>query len=171
MKGLDNMANDTKRIIIGKPYLDQVGGKTRCCATVQIDNKDTQLLWVEVDSDISKYLAFERADAFIVDLLYYAMINGYDIVSEGEMSEKLHYQLEEYWIPTLSKCIDGYCNIRIDAPLNNSRLSNAGAIGTGISGGVDSFFTLLSHTNRTERDYNITHVTYLIPESVKLKSL
>lgn len=26
MKGLDNMANDTKRIIIGKPYLDQVGG-------------------------------------------------------------------------------------------------------------------------------------------------
>lgn len=89
------------------------------------------------------------------------MINGYDIVSEGEMSEKLQYQLEEYWIPTLSKCIDGYCNIRIDAPLNNSRLSNAGAVGTGISGGTDSFFTLLSHTKRTETSFNITHVTYL----------
>lgn len=155
------MKENTKELLIRKPsIITMESGGARLVADIHLGD-EIRKLWFEVNNDWADYLTEERSDAFVVNLLYYAMIKGYNIVTEGEISEKLHYQLEEYWIPTLAKCIKQYRLITIKAPLNNNPLKTYGGVGTGISGGADSFFTLLSHMNRTERGYNVSHVTFL----------
>lgn len=53
---------------------------------------DDSGLWFAVPSDIKSYLCTDRGDAFVVAMLWYAMITGSDIESEAPMSEKMVFQ-------------------------------------------------------------------------------
>lgn len=83
-----------------------------------------------------------------------------DIICEEKISEKLYYQLTEYFIPSVSKNIGKYQSINIIADVTNEQLETANAVGGSLSGGVDSFYTLLRHLDRKETSYNITHLTF-----------
>lgn len=154
------MLNTAGKLYIEKPYIEKVNDKSRLCARCHIDNFMDEVVWYEVDSKWETYLCYERADAFILNFLMYAMENQLDIISEAPMSEKLHYQLTGYFIPSVSKWIKKYQPIDIDAPISSQSLNLANAVGTAMSGGVDSFYTVYKHLDIRDMTYRLSHLTF-----------
>lgn len=148
-------------IKIGQPYIEKVNNKTRLCCLVNYDNKD-EIIWYEVENKYENCLCDERADAFVVAFLPYAMAFKKDIVIEAAISERLYYQLYNYYIPCLVKYSNYYHDIKITFNrLDNSIYQvNGNAVGTGFSGGVDSFYTILKNIHQLTDSYNITHLTF-----------
>lgn len=131
---------------------------TRLSATVKTDHF-TKELYYEVENEYSQYLCEERGDAFFVGLLYFAMVNGYDMEIKAPVSERLHYQLTKQYIPTMVKYMPTlFKPISVDAPLDSTPIKNAGAVGASATRGVDSFYSILKNRNLKEKDYNITHL-------------
>ena len=126
---------------IGKPYIKKAQGGTRLCSIIS-DNGNDYEMWFEVDDDYSEYLCYERADAFLIAILPYAMEKSLGIYVEGEVSEQLYYQINTLFIPSLSKFTPGYNKIKIDTRLNNLSFQSANGVGTGLSCGVDHFIRL-----------------------------
>lgn len=143
-------------IQIGKLYMQSVGGQVRLCADISLNGKGTTL-WFGVEEAQEEYLCAQRSDAFVMALLPTAMREGQDIECVTPMSERLHYQLESFWIPTLCACGDLYHPMKIHAPLTAEPLENKGAVGTGFSGGVDSLYTIMTHGK--DSPYPLTHLT------------
>ena len=149
-------------IRIGKPYLSSVDGsnRTRLCSVVLFDNEPREIYY-EVNRQFSEYLCTERADAFLLGLLPYAMVLGLDIDVEGEISERLYFQLSGLFIPALASYTKYFKRIDISCSLNHDTLPTAGAIGTGFSGGVDSFYTICNNMNNSTPNYNLTHLSFV----------
>lgn len=107
-------------------------------------------LYFAVDKSYTKYLCTERSDAFVIALLWYAILTEEDICFEMPMSQKLYQGLTERLIPAL--CSDKYRQIRLTGSVTSEKLVCQGAVGSGMSCGVDSFYTMRTH--------QLTHVTY-----------
>lgn len=148
------------KIMIGAPYIKG----TRLCSNIEGIN-DPFTLWYEVKKEYKKYLCTERADGFLIGILPYAMARSSDndpltIVCQAPVSEQLYYQLCTHYIPTLAKCIEWYHNIRIECELDHTKLNSFNAVGTGVSGGVDSYYTMLKSKQGNPPGYQITHGVY-----------
>ena len=118
-----------------------------------------------MEEKYQKYLCTERVDAFVVGVLPYAMAHSSDndplvIICQAPISEQLYYQLHAHYIPTLVKCIEWYHNIKIECELDSTKLDSANAVGTGVSGGVDSYYTLFKSKQENSPGYQITHGAY-----------
>lgn len=148
-------------IKVGHPYIEKTPqNKYRLCAKFQEENKGEYIAWYEVDEQYAPYLTTERSDAFVVALLPYVMRRNIDIHCEQVMSERLYYQLTQIFLPALGSQIPGFHNINIVAELSDTVLPTQGARGASVSGGVDSFYALLSHLNRKEEHFNLTHLAF-----------
>jgi hypothetical protein len=152
-------------IVIGKPYIRRIEERNafQLCSDIQ-GVGEPFTLWYEVENNIKEYLFTERSDAFLIGLLPYAMAHSTDrnpliIKCEAPVSEKLYYQLKAHYIPALSKNIIWYHNVKIETELENKLFKSAYAVGTGVSGGVDSFYTLLNSKENSCR-FQITHGLY-----------
>lgn len=76
-------------ITISKPYLKKGENKSvRLCSVVNYEGKDEEI-WYGVDEKYSDYLCYERADAFLLGFLPYAMAFKHNIKVEGAISERL----------------------------------------------------------------------------------
>ena len=118
-------------------------------------------LWFSVPIEYKQYLCAERSDAFVVAMLWYAMITGSDIESESPMSEKMVFHISRYLIPALCTQENGYRRIKIIGPTTNIPYQNAGGVGTGMSCGVDSFYTLHEYLGKDiPLAYRLTHLAY-----------
>ena len=147
-------------IKITKPYLLEKDIYIYICTKLVLGTDEEYDLWYSIEKEYKDYISVEHADAFVVNLLFYAMEHKLDIECETKISEKLYYQLTEYWIPSITKNINKYNPIKIIAEVTDEKLPTAGAVGGSLSGGVDSFYTLLKHLDRKESSYNITHLTF-----------
>lgn len=119
-------------------------------------------LWFAVPIEYKEYLCAERGDAFVVAMLWYAMVTGSDIECEAPISEKMAFGIKQYLVPALMKEESGYKrHINIICDTTNVPVANKGAVGTGMSCGVDSIYTLdvFSKPNIPEK-YKLTHLTY-----------
>lgn len=143
-------------IQIGEIYLHHAEGQTRICADISLNGKGTTL-WFGVEEAQADCLCRERSDAFVMALLPTAMRGGYDMECATAMSERLHYQLENFLIPTLSVGGELYHPMKIHAPLTAEIVANQGAVATAFSGGVDSLYTIMTHG--ADSPYPITHLT------------
>ena len=122
---------------------------------------DDSGLWFAVPMEYKDCLCVERSDAFVVAMLWYAMITGSDIESEAPMSEKMVFHITRYLIPALCTDEKGYRRIKIIGPTTNQPYKNIGGVGTGMSCGVDSFYTLHEYTREdTPAKYRLTHLAY-----------
>lgn len=177
-------------IIISKPWKEITENNAYLMADVRIPDSAAQA-WIEfsksvkndfsyIDSDYLEYisgqkiritfkvdkvfyegLCTDRMDAFIAAMLYYAMVVGEDIESEGPVSEELLFKLNYILIPTLCNKETGFKKILINAKPIRKRLSNKGYVGTGMSCGIDSLHTMWLHTQADMyEDYRLTHLTY-----------
>ena len=118
-------------------------------------------LWFAVPIKYKNYLCVEKSDAFVVAMLWYAMITGSDIESVAPMSEKMVFHITRYLIPALCTEENGYRRIKIIGPTIGQPYRNIGGVGTGMSCGVDSFYTLHEYTgDDTPEKYRLTHLSY-----------
>lgn len=146
-------------IAIGKPHISSRGGKSRLAADVDIDGTEREV-WFEVDSALEQYLCHERGDAFAVAVLNYAMRHGHDIVSKAPLGEDLYYQLTTDLIPVLAANSGCMHPTRLDAEVDSALLTNAGAVGTGISCGIDSFHVLATESQAKFPKHRLTHLAF-----------
>ncbi len=123
--------------------------------------KDDSGLWFAVPLEYKDYLCVDRSDAFIVAMLWYAMITGADIVFETPASEQMCFNIQSSLIPALCTKDNGYRRIRLIGPTTDTPYVNSHAIGTGMSCGVDSIYTLHKYSREDiPPHYRLTHLTY-----------
>lgn len=124
-------------------------------------NADDSGLWFAVPIELKDYLCKDRGDAFVVAMLWYAMVTGSDIESEAPMSEKMVFSIKRFLIPALCTAENGYRRINILGPTTSTPYPNAGGVGTGMSCGIDSFYSLHVYSQESiPRPYRLTHLTY-----------
>lgn len=122
---------------------------------------DDSGLWFAVPIEYKDFLCVGQSDAFVVAMLWYAMITGSDIESVAPMSEKMVFHISRYLIPALCTGENGYRRIKILGPTTDKPYYNIGGVGTGMSCGVDSFYTLHEYTREdTPEKYRLTHLSY-----------
>lgn len=148
-------------INLSVPRIKEAGSRLRLSVDVKIDNTLCEV-WFEVEKEFGQYLCYERADAFVVGLLNYAMRNGHDIESEAPMGEFLYYQITTALIPAVSK---GGGNeqmypTKIICPIDTTELPNAHAVGTGISCGIDSLHVLANNADEHLPHHKLTHLAF-----------
>lgn len=147
-----------KTFIIKKPYIIENDKCARLEAVIKCEEFE-KIHFFEVQKEYSQYLCFERSDAFVVSLLYFAMVNGYNIECEVPMSEKLYYQLTRILIPSMVKYHpDFFHMVSIKTKLDSVPIKNEKGVGAAVSGGVDSFYTIISNLQQETTNYNITHL-------------
>lgn len=161
-----------KKLKIKKPYVETLvshlhGDAVRLCSNVEFVNPNTgqeeiRCLYYEFERKYELYLCSERSDAMVSGLLVTAMENGYDIEFEAPISERLYYQLSTYFIPMLSKYNpERFKQISINGPFSSKAIANEGAVATGCSGGVDSYYTMARHSKENMIEhYRLTHLVF-----------
>ncbi len=115
--------------------------------------------YFEFSSEYKAYLDDGRSDAFVLGLLSAAMEYGYDIGFEAPISKRLCYQLDNFYIPLISRFNEKYpmhC-IALDGPVTEKSAACAGAVATGCSGGVDSFYTIVKYRDGLHGE-KLTHL-------------
>ena len=138
-------------------YITQVDDKSRLNFDYTVDGVKSTL-WFEVDREYEQYLCTERCDAFEIGALPFALKNNHDIISNTPITEELSYKLNVNLIPTLCKFDKHIFNIKVKATQTSEKLPNAGAYGTGVSGGIDSFHSILNGCNSDFEDMRLTHL-------------
>lgn len=143
-------------IKIGTPYLKKDGNKSILLCDICID-EEKHSLWFSVEEAYGKYLCTERADAYVIGLLNYAMRNHHDIVCDAPVTEDLLYGIVTDLIPMLSKYSKKLHPINIRAAVAPA-LMEGFAVGTGASFGVDSFSAIVNHIDSGYPGHDLTHL-------------
>lgn len=146
-------------IEIKSPYIEYINDKCRLCCEL-IEDSNSRVIWYEFDSEYKEYVCTDRIDGFLVNIILYCMRNNHDIKTTCMISEKLYYQITKILMPAINRNIKKYSIIKIEAVLNNKIINNQQAVATGVSGGVDSFYTILSNCDNLAKSFNITHLTF-----------
>lgn len=144
-------------ITIRKSSVFPHDNRTRIQNVIDIDG-DKRILWFDVDPEYGQYLCHERSDAYVIGVLNYAMRHGHDITCEMPVGEELHYQISTTLIPSLANSSKSLYHTKLIADIDCNRMPNEGAVGTGISCGIDSLHALACHTKSDYTSLNITHL-------------
>ena len=104
----------------------------------------------------------ESSNCFLAGMIYPAMRYGEDIEIKGVVSARLLYNLNEYLVPLMTICDPRLKRIRISASaVDDCGCREAKAVGTGFSGGIDSFATICEHFVRPEPEgFRLTHLFF-----------
>ena len=102
-------------------------------------------LWFSVPNKYSEYLTDDRYDAFLVGMLYPAMMYGEDIEIRGSVSERLLFNINTYVLALLNAYSPLTKTIKINVHDSTADKLGGVEVGTGFSGGVDSFCTIYDH--------------------------
>lgn len=146
-------------IFIGQPHIISGNEYSRLETTITIDNQENTL-WFQVEKEYEPFLCDDRIDAYVIATLNYAMRNGHDIISECPISETLHYNICNYLIDALCQYNPNFHHTSISAPITSEPIANHGAVGTGISRGVDSLHALASQSSDSYPRHRITHLLF-----------
>lgn len=148
----------SNEIHIGRPYIKEMDNSVRLCADINICG-DEKTAWFSVPREYGEYLTDDRGDAFVAGIFTTAMRNGADIISEAPVTRRVLYQLNHYLIPMMSSNMgDTFHAMKVRAEATDVRLSCAGAVATGWTGGVDCLFTLMKHIDSEEPSRRLTHL-------------
>ena len=144
-------------ITIGTPKIIKKDKKARITCQIEINN-ETQDLWLEVDEKYGKYFITDRCDGFLIAMLPIAMMEQKDIICSAPVSEELLHNITTQLIPSVVKNSKNLYKTRISAEPAGTPVKNAGAVGTGISRGVDSMHSLSRYLNPKCPGYKLTHL-------------
>ena len=142
-------------------YIDSIRIENKEKSTLYFDvvlNNRPKRVFFEVENQYSQYLCNERCDAIVIGLLNYAMRYRHNIKSVVPITEELLYNINTYLIPSLTRYDKKMHKIEIIAPTISEPIKTAGAVGTGLSCGVDSFHAITNHYNSKYKSMNLTHL-------------
>jgi hypothetical protein len=122
-------------------------------------NREEKLLTFTTQPEFANLLS-STADHAVIAMLIPAMLAGKDIQVQGQVSERLYYNL-----PRLQKVLSiqmPFLNcIGVDAPNLSSPNPSAAGVATGFSGGIDSFCVIAeNHKPTTPSSYRLTHLLF-----------
>jgi hypothetical protein len=147
-------------MIIHQPEIRNVDDQARLTAVVEAGSVK-ESLWYGVEARYGTFLTTNKHDCFVVALLTTAMRRGEDMVLRGPMSEKLYYNLSNYYIPMLVALIPSLHRVQI-VPTgldSGGEHSRHGGVATGFSGGIDSFCVIADHVDAPPA-FRLTHLTF-----------
>lgn len=153
----------TQKLIIKQPRMVTMGGVARVtCEVVEASEEGGVIkknVTFDVDRRYRKYIVTENANAYLVGLLPYAMRNDMDIEIESSVSSDLLHNIEMLLIPHLVKYDKRLYLTKISTKKAETKpLKSLGAVGTGMSMGVDSFFTVDQYISSKYKDFKLTHL-------------
>ncbi|MBU1118735.1 hypothetical protein KKH43_02565 [Patescibacteria group bacterium] len=150
-------------MIIHPPQCVREKDSIRLSSFIEIEKKPhlSKELWFTFPKEYEEHISL-RSEGFAVALLLLAMYVGEDIKVKGNFSPRLLYGLKEYqkyfcfWYKnTVSEVA-----IVSDALVESNRQENF--VLSAFSGGIDSYYTLLSHLGDTVNPFDrITHCLYV----------
>jgi hypothetical protein len=146
-----------KFITIPQPYITNSQSTSRLNADVLIDGNSITL-WCETNKLYRQFLLSERVDAFLCVLLPFAMRSGKDIVCEAPVTEQFLHNLNEILIPQLCTHDSRLYRTQVIAAGDSSILLCGNAVATGMSCGVDSFYTASLYLDSKLKSMNLTHL-------------
>ena len=146
-----------RAITLSKPYIVATDSSVRLNADIMIDGQK-KTLWCETSNEYADFFLFERADAFLCALLPFAMRAGKDIVCEAPVSEQFLHNLNEILVPQLCAHDSRLYSTRISAAGDSSVLLCGESVATGMSCGVDSFYTVSLYLNPSYKSMKLTHL-------------
>ena len=152
-------------IRIGAPSLEELQDVTRINCVIDENGKE-YTLYAEVEKEYGQYLCTERADAYLCLTLPIALRENYDIYCDVPVTERLLHNFQEILIPHLCMGDSRLHEITIHAETDNTPLGGEG-VGTGISCGVDSLYTVKEYTNGKYSDMQLTHL-FIAPANKEL---
>ena len=148
-----------------KRYLQKTSTLINCAWLTEVDyppaiwNDPDCNLWFSVPAEYADHLCCERSNAFVIVMLWYAMVTGSDISFEAPISERLYNGLTQNLIPALMKDTD--INISLKGPITSEKLPGENGVVCGMSCGVDSMYTLNCYTSDdAPKNEKLTHLMY-----------
>lgn len=146
-------------IRIKKPYVEE---RTNCARLICeiVFKGEMRQVWFEVPLEYGQYLCNERSDAFLIALLPIAMREKCDMVCEAPVGEELLYQVRTFLVPALARASRRLYATRIIADIDTKVMTNAGAVGTGCSCGVDSLHAVVKHWKCQYPSMRLTHLAF-----------
>ncbi|WNH12232.1 hypothetical protein [Thalassobellus suaedae] len=129
-------------IELDKIFIRRDNNKVFFCATIKIDHI-VQELWFSTDKKFEKYIALTNGDCFALALFIYAIFTNKSFICNVPVSKRLKYGLIHVLLNTFIK--NGVCSkeLTIDFKFEDeTTFPDATGIGTAMSLGVDSFYTL-----------------------------
>lgn len=148
-------------MIIRTPHKDFANGELIVRATIAYNNTEEECFY-SVPEKFAEFADTESSNCFMVGLLYPALRYGEDIHVEGKVSARLLYNLNHYLIPMMAMCDSRIHRIKVTASETDSKgCPEAEAVGTGFSGGIDSFTTIYEHfAQPTPVGFRLTHLFF-----------
>ena len=118
---------------------------------------DVRQFWFSVDDEYGDWLTDDVYDAFLVAMLYPAMFYGEDIEIGGNVSKRILHNSLHYVQGLMEAYAPSFHEISIKVQgFSNAQKSERLHVGTGFSGGVDSFSTLADNFFSTDDpDYKV----------------
>jgi len=144
------------------PELDHLGDKVFITSRFICQGKENKL-WFKFDKEFSKYAVLENSDAFLVALLPLAMQARESIKLHHPLSEGIYYNVTEYLIPLVHRCIPDAHEVEVipSGFRGASASSSQRVVATGLSCGIDSFFTIAEHSRPSMPEgRRITHCVF-----------
>ena len=148
-----------------KRYLEKTSKLVNCAWLTAVDyppkiwNDPDNNLWFSVPKEYIGYLCEERSNAFVIALLWYAMLTESDICFEAPMSKKLYDGLTQKLIPAIMK--DVKTRISLKGPVTSDVVVGEQGVVCGMSCGVDSLYTLhIYNSDSTPTNMKLTHLIY-----------
>ncbi len=137
-------------LVVGRPTASTTDGWYRLGAELRVEG-DARLeahqadIWFSLPAEHAEaFVLPDCSDCFLLGLLYFAMRNGCDIRLEGSVSAQLVVNLQNEVMPIM--CAYRPCLRPIGVSAAEMRDFQGGSgVGTGFSGGVDSFYTIFSN--------------------------
>jgi len=149
------------KVTIGSPKIIQNGDKYQLNTTIEFEQKSKEL-FIEVDGTYADYFDDEVVDGFIVAILPYCMMLAKKkkvvINSTAKISRRLRFQLERYYIPVVSKNISYFGSVELNIAETDKVHKKPFAVATGVSGGVDSSYSIARNQKGTTQ--GLTHLVY-----------
>lgn len=110
--------------------------------------------------NVTQYITVDRIDSVIMGLILFAIKRGYDFKSDIPISESLYYNLTNQFIDAISLTNELH-HPRIIAPIVPDIDVTGNIVATGISCGVDSLYTIYTHTNMVSANYKLNYLVFL----------
>lgn len=146
-------------------YIKKTSKLVNCAWLTTVDyppaiwNDSDNNLWFSVQKEYADYLCEERSNAFVMALLWYAMLTESDICFETPISKKLYDGLTQKLIPALMK--DANTKISLKGPVTSDPVTGGQGVVCGMSCGVDSIYTLHNYgSDKTPTNKKLTHLIF-----------
>lgn len=149
-------------MIISNLRTENKDHRTYLTADVECGFSQEKILWFSLDENDGYMFSDDVYDAFMLAALFPCMYYNEPVVIKGAVSKELYYNLVRY-VYSIIQAFRPEMH-RIEIIVNgfaNAKQNQEKVVGTGFSGGVDSFSTIVEHyINEPEEEYKLNHLFF-----------